>query len=87
MAFVVSATSVCEDSDSDYIDSFGNQCLSVFRSIGLPSTVVFIRVSYGLWYLLNFVKLFTRGYHHFKKKLSFTIYMDNLFLIPLGSTC
>ena len=86
MAFVVSATSVCKDSDSDYIDSFGNQCLSVFRSIGLPSTVVFVRVSYGLWYLLNFVKFFTCGYHHFKKKLSFTIYMDNLFLMPLGST-
>ncbi|KAI4351507.1 hypothetical protein L6164_005873 [Bauhinia variegata] len=43
MAFVASASSFCEESDSDYIDSFGNQCLSVFRSLGLPSTVVFIR--------------------------------------------
>ncbi|KAL5557745.1 hypothetical protein UlMin_033956 [Ulmus minor] len=36
-AFVVSA------STSDYIDSFGSQCLSVFRSLGLPSTVALIR--------------------------------------------
>ncbi|KAJ4849802.1 hypothetical protein Tsubulata_031520 [Turnera subulata] len=43
-AFVASANSSCEDSSSsDYIDSFGSQCLSVFRSLGLPSTVVFIR--------------------------------------------
>lgn len=28
-----------------YIDSFGSQCLSVFRQLGLPSTVVLIRVS------------------------------------------
>ncbi|XP_057987295.1 uncharacterized protein LOC131169007 isoform X1 [Hevea brasiliensis] len=40
IAFVVSAS---EESASDYIDSFGSQCLSVFRSLGLPSTVVFIR--------------------------------------------
>ncbi|KAJ9165870.1 hypothetical protein P3X46_020688 [Hevea brasiliensis] len=40
IAFVASAS---EESDSDYIDSFGSQCLSVFRSLGLPSTVVFIR--------------------------------------------
>ncbi|KDP36805.1 hypothetical protein JCGZ_08096 [Jatropha curcas] len=40
IAFVASAN---EESDSDYIDSFGSLCLSVFRSIGLPSTVVFIR--------------------------------------------
>ncbi|XP_061372793.1 uncharacterized protein LOC133315228 [Gastrolobium bilobum] len=39
LVFVVSA----EETDSDYIDSFGNQCLSVFRSLGLPSTVVFVR--------------------------------------------
>ncbi|KAK4782398.1 hypothetical protein SAY86_016500 [Trapa natans] len=43
IAFVASASSLCEDSDSYYIDSFGNQCLSVFRSLGLPSSVVFIR--------------------------------------------
>lgn len=43
IAFVATASSLCEDTSSYYIDSFGNQCLSVFRSIGLPSTVVFIR--------------------------------------------
>ncbi|XP_002510662.2 pre-rRNA-processing protein TSR1 homolog isoform X2 [Ricinus communis] len=40
IAFVASAS---EESASDYIDSFGSQCLSVFRSLGLPSTAVFIR--------------------------------------------
>ncbi|KAK8648876.1 hypothetical protein V6N13_129618 [Hibiscus sabdariffa] len=40
IAFVASAT---EESTCDYIDSFGSHCLSVFRSLGLPSTVVFIR--------------------------------------------
>jgi len=44
IAFVASANSLCEDGSSDYIDPFGAQCLSVFRAIGLPSTVVFIRV-------------------------------------------
>ncbi|KHN20118.1 Pre-rRNA-processing protein TSR1 like [Glycine soja] len=43
MVFVASARSSCEETDSYYIDSFGNQCLSVFRSLGLPSTAVFIR--------------------------------------------
>ncbi|CAJ1973149.1 unnamed protein product [Sphenostylis stenocarpa] len=43
MVFVASAKSLCEETDSNYIDSFGNQCLSVFRSLGLPSTAVFIR--------------------------------------------
>ncbi|RDX77837.1 Pre-rRNA-processing protein TSR1-like protein [Mucuna pruriens] len=43
MVFVASAKSLCEETDSCYIDSFGNQCLSVFRSLGLPSTAVFIR--------------------------------------------
>ncbi|CAL9239318.1 unnamed protein product [Arabidopsis halleri] len=43
MAFVASASSPWEDNNSNYIDSFGNQCLSVFRSIGLPSTTVLIR--------------------------------------------
>lgn len=43
IGFVASASSLCEDTSSYYIDSFGNQCLSVFRSIGLPSTVVFMR--------------------------------------------
>ncbi|XP_050227043.1 uncharacterized protein LOC126676775 [Mercurialis annua] len=40
MAFVTSAD---EQNASESIDSFGSQCLSVFRSIGLPSTIVFIR--------------------------------------------
>ena len=35
----------CEDGPSDYIDSFGEQCLSVFKAIGLPSSVVLICVS------------------------------------------
>ncbi|XP_030930018.1 pre-rRNA-processing protein TSR1 homolog [Quercus lobata] len=43
VAFVASASSSCEESPSCYIDSFGSQCLSVFRSIGLPSTFVLIR--------------------------------------------
>ncbi|KAM1377841.1 hypothetical protein FF1_039295 [Malus domestica] len=43
VAFVASASSSCEGSTSDYIDSFGSQYLSVFRSLGLPSTVVLIR--------------------------------------------
>ncbi|XP_039055690.1 pre-rRNA-processing protein TSR1 homolog [Hibiscus syriacus] len=40
IAFVASAT---EESTCAFIDSFGSHCLSVFRSLGLPSTVVFIR--------------------------------------------
>ncbi|XP_057748887.1 uncharacterized protein LOC130967838 [Arachis stenosperma] len=43
LAFVASINSLSEETDSYYIDSFGDQCLSVFRSLGLPSTVVFIR--------------------------------------------
>ncbi|CAB4281249.1 unnamed protein product [Prunus armeniaca] len=43
IAFVASASSSCEGSTSDYIDSFGSHCLSVFRSLGLPSTAVLIR--------------------------------------------
>ncbi|KAK4577824.1 hypothetical protein RGQ29_028089 [Quercus rubra] len=43
IAFVASVSSSCEESPSCYIDSFGSQCLSVFRSIGLPSTFVLIR--------------------------------------------
>uniref|UniRef100_A0A7N0URR4 Bms1-type G domain-containing protein n=2 Tax=Kalanchoe fedtschenkoi TaxID=63787 RepID=A0A7N0URR4_KALFE len=42
MCFVASATYV-SDGSSLYIDSFGDQCLSVFRSLGLPSSVVLIR--------------------------------------------
>ncbi|GLT75573.1 hypothetical protein SLA2020_472880 [Shorea laevis] len=43
IAFVASASSLCEEGASDFVDSFGNQCVSVFRSIGLPSTAVLIR--------------------------------------------
>ncbi|KAG2328380.1 hypothetical protein Bca52824_011108 [Brassica carinata] len=39
MAFVASAN----EDISCFIDSFGSQCLSVLRSIGLPSTAVLIR--------------------------------------------
>ncbi|GLT99983.1 hypothetical protein SLE2022_173840 [Rubroshorea leprosula] len=42
IAFVASANSLCVEGASDLFDSFGNQCLSVFRSIGLPSTAVLI---------------------------------------------
>ncbi|CAO2823087.1 unnamed protein product [Amaranthus hypochondriacus] len=41
IAFVASAS--CEHESSYYIDSFGAQCLSVFKAIGLPSSVVLIR--------------------------------------------
>ncbi|CAN0924241.1 Pre-rRNA-processing protein TSR1 homolog [Linum grandiflorum] len=43
IAFVVSADSFCVDGSPDFIDSFGDQCLSVFRALGLPSTAVLIR--------------------------------------------
>nr|CAD1833442.1 unnamed protein product [Ananas comosus var. bracteatus] len=43
IAFVVSANSLCDKASSSLIDDFGKQCLSVFRSIGLPSTAVLIR--------------------------------------------
>ncbi|KAL6574370.1 hypothetical protein OROHE_001274 [Orobanche hederae] len=43
LAFVASASSPWEENISNYIDSFGSQCLSVFKSIGLPSTAVLIR--------------------------------------------
>lgn len=44
IAFVASASSLCdENGSSSYIDSFGSLCLSVFRSLGLPSTVVLVR--------------------------------------------
>ncbi|CBI40710.3 hypothetical protein VitviT2T_026917 [Vitis vinifera] len=44
IAFVASASCSCEEGTSNYyIDSFGTQCLSVFRALGLPSTVVLIR--------------------------------------------
>jgi len=46
IAFVASTNSLYEENASDfgYIDSFGSQCLSVFRQLGLPNTVVFLRV-------------------------------------------
>ncbi|KAI3966442.1 hypothetical protein MKW92_032560 [Papaver armeniacum] len=40
IAFVASASSL---STCSYIDSFGSQCLSVFKALGLPSTVVLVR--------------------------------------------
>lgn len=43
ICFVASAESVCEETSS-YVDSFGEKCLSVFRSLGLPRTAVLIRV-------------------------------------------
>ncbi|PIN25823.1 hypothetical protein CDL12_01432 [Handroanthus impetiginosus] len=45
LAFVASPTSSHEADDADcFIDPFGSQCLSVFRALGLPSTVVLIRI-------------------------------------------
>ncbi|CAA6655976.1 unnamed protein product [Spirodela intermedia] len=41
IAFVVSASSLCNEDGP--IDSFGSQCLSVLRAMGLPSTTVMIR--------------------------------------------
>ncbi|XP_042478558.1 pre-rRNA-processing protein TSR1 homolog isoform X2 [Macadamia integrifolia] len=44
IAFVATASSLCEEDMSVFhVDSFGSQCLSVFRSIGLPSTALLIR--------------------------------------------
>ncbi|XP_051125554.1 uncharacterized protein LOC127247646 [Andrographis paniculata] len=44
IAFVASPNSLNEVEDGgDFIDSFGAQCLSVFRTLGLPSTTVLIR--------------------------------------------
>ncbi|KAL6492972.1 hypothetical protein OROGR_032731 [Orobanche gracilis] len=44
LVFVASPNSLFEVDDTDsFIDSFGSQCLSVFRTIGLPSTVVLLR--------------------------------------------
>ncbi|KAG8088568.1 hypothetical protein GUJ93_ZPchr0010g10870 [Zizania palustris] len=43
LAFVLSANSLYNCDSSSPIDDFGSQCLSVFRAMGLPSTVVFIR--------------------------------------------
>lgn len=43
---MASPNSLVEANGTDgFIDSFGSQCLSVFRQLGLPSTVVLIRVS------------------------------------------
>lgn len=45
LAFVASPNSLHEADDTEsFIDSFGSQCLSVFRTLGLPSTSVLIRV-------------------------------------------
>ncbi|XP_076913936.1 uncharacterized protein LOC143572753 [Bidens hawaiensis] len=44
VVFVASASCSSEHgSSNNYSDEFGSQCLSVFRSPGLPSTVVFLR--------------------------------------------
>ncbi|KAL6580804.1 hypothetical protein OROMI_006727 [Orobanche minor] len=44
LAFVASPNSLREADDTySFIDSFGSQCLSVFKTLGLPSTVVLIR--------------------------------------------
>ncbi|KAD5960237.1 hypothetical protein R6Q59_013407 [Mikania micrantha] len=42
--FVASANCSSDQSSSNYyIDKFGSQCLSIFRSLGLPSSAVFLR--------------------------------------------
>ncbi|XP_073141339.1 uncharacterized protein [Henckelia pumila] len=44
IAFVASANAFSEESDSGFlIDPFVSQCLSAFRTLGLPSTMVLIR--------------------------------------------
>ncbi|MQL84100.1 hypothetical protein Taro_016588 [Colocasia esculenta] len=43
IAFVVSASSLCNESEKGPIDSFGSECLSVLRAMGLPSTSLLIR--------------------------------------------
>lgn len=43
IAFVVSVKSLDDGCETGLIDSFGIQCLSVFRAVGLPSTTVLIR--------------------------------------------
>ncbi|KAH0455585.1 hypothetical protein IEQ34_015617 [Dendrobium chrysotoxum] len=43
IAFVVSVNSLNDGCETGFIDTFGIQCLSVFRAIGLPSTTVLIR--------------------------------------------
>ncbi|KAJ9542015.1 hypothetical protein OSB04_028521 [Centaurea solstitialis] len=44
IAFVASANCSSEQGSSNYyIDEFGSQCLSVFRSLGLPGSAVFLR--------------------------------------------
>ncbi|KAK1284113.1 hypothetical protein QJS10_CPB21g00790 [Acorus calamus] len=44
IAFVASGSYLGDGvSSSNHIDSFGRQCLSVFRAMGLPSTVVLVR--------------------------------------------
>ncbi|KAI3725539.1 hypothetical protein L1987_65329 [Smallanthus sonchifolius] len=44
IVFVVSANCSSDQGSSNYyIDGFGSQCLSVFRSLGLPSSAVFLR--------------------------------------------
>ncbi|RZC70549.1 hypothetical protein C5167_033709 [Papaver somniferum] len=44
IAFVASASSLSKEVNTcSYIDSFGSQCLSVFKALGLPSTVVLVR--------------------------------------------
>ncbi|XP_071697374.1 uncharacterized protein [Rutidosis leptorrhynchoides] len=44
IVFVASAKCSSDKSGSNnYIDEFGSQCLSVFRSLGLPSSTVFLR--------------------------------------------
>lgn len=51
LAFVASPKSLYEADDTDsFIDSFGSQCLSVFRAIGLPSTAVLICVRISVFH-------------------------------------
>ncbi|XP_074279148.1 uncharacterized protein LOC141604620 [Silene latifolia] len=43
IVFVASGSSPYLEGSPDYIDPFGEQCLSVFKSIGMPSIAVLIR--------------------------------------------
>jgi hypothetical protein len=72
LVFVASASSLCQP---HYIDSFGAQCLSVFRSLGLPTTLLFLRVSYHVSSFFN--SHHSQAYNNFINKFSFQSFTSN----------
>jgi hypothetical protein len=76
LVFVASArSSLCQQTHSHYIDSFGAQCLSVFRSLGLPTTLLFLRVSYHVSSFFN--SHHSQPYNNFINKFSFQSFTSN----------